>query len=155
MIGKSKAFGSRMRDDEQPGDTTVGMASRTPLLTVAPHPTGRTRRRAIGLAALALLDISWVAQSEVSQYVQTTLCYNKPFMVTWINHGACALLLPVLWACEPNLWRRLSVECRASLPRVLAMCAALSTIYTLGDDWAIQTRSKPLAIGEWGMMGLV
>ena len=57
-------------------------------------------RRETGYVALAIVVVSWVGQSELAQYIQVHLEYDKPFMVTWINHGAMALLLPVLQVAQ-------------------------------------------------------
>ena len=54
-----------------------------------------------GYCCLAGLVVSWVAQSEVAQYVQTSASYNKPYFIVWCNHGGMALVLP----CQ-ELWQR-------------------------------------------------
>eukprot|EP00937_MAST-01D_sp_MAST-1D-sp2_P004997 g4997.t1 len=50
---------------------------------------------------------SWVAQSEVAQYVQTAACYNKPYFIVWVNHSFMALMLPLqaLWVATRRWWQ--------------------------------------------------
>jgi len=47
-----------------------------------------------GLLSIAMLIFSWVAQAEVAQYLQTTMGYNKPYFITWIDHSMSILMLP-------------------------------------------------------------
>ena len=81
--------------------------------------------------ALAFLVCSFVAQSEVAQYVQQALDFNKPFMVTWINHAAMGLLVPVFW--RSGMKHRLEVEFAMPLRKILVLMSVLSLLYTLGD----------------------
>lgn len=107
-----------------------------PLLPAAPT-TPALPRRILGFSALASLVISWVAQSEVAQFIQAAapdgLGYDKPYLVTWVNHSAMALLLPVLWLRHTGLLAHVASETGSSLRRVLGLCAVLSVAYTAGD----------------------
>ena len=103
---------------------------RAPLLI---PPEAPLQRRDRGYAALVVVIVSWVGQSELAQYIQVRLGYNKPFMVTWINHGAMALLLPILRMAQGGLKRRVLVETGASARRAIVVCSALGIFYTLGD----------------------
>ena len=95
-------------------------------------PTSRSRLL-IGYVCLVLLICSWVGQSEVAQYIQTTLDYDKPYTVTWINHSVMGLILPGLWFRHPDLWTSVVREVGVPFYQVVLMCAALAVAYTLGD----------------------
>lgn len=86
-----------------------------------------------GYSLLALVIISWVGQSELAQYIQTVLRYNKPWAVTWLNHSAMALLAPALWLRQPGLLAHIEAGCGIRLPRFLSYTAALAVLYTAGD----------------------
>jgi drug/metabolite transporter (DMT)-like permease len=92
----------------------------------------------LGYSCLALLVCAFVGQSEVAQYVQTTQGYNKPFFLTWLNHGAMGIILPLLAAHArfsdgSSLRVRLEAVCRLPLHRIALVCCGLSLVYTLGD----------------------
>ena len=101
------------------------------LLEPPAKPRQLTKRVATGYVALALLICSWVAQSEVAQYIQATLGFNKPYFVTWLNHSAMALLVPAYWRSGTRA--KLETEFGMSVQRVLALMAVLSILYTFGD----------------------
>eukprot|EP00750_Incisomonas_marina_P025309 INCI5374.3.p1 GENE.INCI5374.3~~INCI5374.3.p1 ORF type:complete len:449 (+),score=38.60 INCI5374.3:59-1405(+) len=56
--------------------------------------TARQRREGVGLLFLGLVIVTWVAQSELAQFIQVG-SYNKPFFLTWCNHVFAVLMLPV------------------------------------------------------------
>jgi drug/metabolite transporter (DMT)-like permease len=96
------------------------------------------KRTYLGCVALASVVCSWVGQSEVAQHIQASksvggLDFNKPYLVTWLNHGAMALVLPLVWWRTPGLWARCSSECDAPMRKVLLLCSALALLYTIGD----------------------
>ena len=94
------------------------------------RPPGRRRRALTGYLALSALICSWVAQSEVAQYILHG-GFNKPFLVLWINHGAMALLVP--WHWRTGTRSKLESEFGMSLRHILALMSLLSILYTLGD----------------------
>ena len=72
----------------------------------------------MGYACLTGLVVSWVAQSEVAQYVQTSAAYNKPYFIVWCNHGGMALVLP----CQ-ELWQRYKRRRRRAAQAAAALTA--------------------------------
>lgn len=90
----------------------------------------------LGYSCLALLVCAFVGQSEVAQYIQTQ--YNKPFFMTWLNHGAMGMVLPLLAAHARftgglSMRLRLEAVCQLPLHRIALVCCGLSVVYTLGD----------------------
>jgi hypothetical protein len=74
--------------------------SDTIYVRIEPEPkhhghASSTRRRIVGAVSLLGLITAWVAQAEVSQYIQTGASYNKPMLMVWWNHSFMALLLPI------------------------------------------------------------
>ncbi len=64
----------------------------------------------MGFLWLGLVIVTWVAQSELAQFIQVG-AYNKPFLLTWFNHSFATLLLPVavllFYTCiKPRAHRR-------------------------------------------------
>ena len=55
--------------------------------------------RTWGYACVLGVVLTWVAQSEMAQYLQTKASYNKPYFIVYINHSFMALMLPIqaLW----------------------------------------------------------
>ena len=103
------------------------MATDTPLLAGA--AASNRNRRLIGWVSLAALILAWVGQAEVAQRIQTRLGYDKPWAVGWLNHGAMALLLPLVWLHDRRAFRKLGASARA----VALRCAFLALVYTLAD----------------------
>lgn len=63
--------------------------------------TARSATRPSALLIIFLLVGTWVGQSEVAQVVETAAgphgkAYNRPCLLTWINHSASVLLLPLM-----------------------------------------------------------
>ena len=52
------------------------------------------KRKAVGFVFLGLVILTWVAQSEVAQFIQVG-DYNKPFFLTWFNHGCLVVMVPL------------------------------------------------------------
>jgi hypothetical protein len=124
-----------------------------PLLSSRGKPCG-TPRWFLGYSCLALLVCAFVGQSEVAQYIQTQH-YNKPFFLTWLNHGAMGMLLPVLAARArltdgSSLRLRLEAVCQLPLHRIVLACCGLSLVYTLGDYiWCVLTTALlPSPLGK-------
>ena len=91
---------------------------------------GTTAQLIVGVVlALAALILAWVGQAEVAQRIQTRLGYDKPWAVGWLNHGAMALLLPLVWLHDRRAFRKLGASARA----VALRCAFLALVYTLAD----------------------
>ena len=103
------------------------MATDTPLLAGA--AASNRNRRLIGWVSLAALILAWVGQAEVAQRIQVRLGYDKPWAVGWLNHGAMALLLPLVWLHDRRAFRKLGASARA----VALRCAFLALVYTLAD----------------------
>ena len=93
-----------------------------------------------GYVCLALLIFAFVGQSEMAQYIQIQQQYNKPFFITWLNHGTMAFVLPIPMIHSHitrgrviSLRRRLEAVSKLSLHLILLACSGLSLLYTLGD----------------------
>ncbi|KAK3234331.1 hypothetical protein CYMTET_55412 [Cymbomonas tetramitiformis] len=56
---------------------------------------GGSKVFSFGNFCLVGLIASWVAQSEICQYLQTKVNYDKPYAIVWFNHSFTALLLPI------------------------------------------------------------
>lgn len=50
----------------------------------------------IGYFYIILVLTCWVVQSELSQSLQTTSHYNKPYFMTYFNHSWCGIMLPIM-----------------------------------------------------------
>jgi len=87
--------------------------------------------RLVGYLALGLLLCSQVGQAEVAQYIQTTLRFNKPYMVTWINHSTMALLVPANW--RNGTREKLETVFGMRMRHIIALMAMLALVYTFGD----------------------
>ena len=103
------------------------MVTDTPLLAGA--AASNRNRRLIGWISLVALILAWVGQAEVAQRIQVRLGYDKPWAVGWLNHGAMALLLPLVWLHDRRAFRKLGASARA----VAALRSSRS--YTLADCW--------------------
>jgi len=63
----------------------------------------RAQRLAIGLLTLLLVDIIWVASSELTEYIFKNQNYNKPFFSTYLKTSLFMLYLPGFLIYKP--WR--------------------------------------------------
>jgi len=66
-------------------------------------PVVRAQRLAIGLLTLLLVDIIWVASSELTEYIFKTQNFNKPFFSTYLKTSLFMLYLPGFLVYKP--WR--------------------------------------------------
>jgi len=66
-------------------------------------PVVRAQRLALGLLTLLLVDIIWVASSELTEYIFKTQNYNKPFFSTYLKTSLFMLYLPGFLVYKP--WR--------------------------------------------------
>ena len=66
-------------------------------------PIVRAQRLAIGLLTLLLVDIIWVASSELTEYIFKTQNFNKPFFSTYLKTSLFMLYLPGFLVYKP--WR--------------------------------------------------
>jgi len=66
-------------------------------------PVARAQRLALGLLTLLLVDIIWVASSELTEYIFKTQNYNKPFFSTYLKTSLFMLYLPGFLVYKP--WR--------------------------------------------------
>lgn len=99
-----------------------------PLLDgAARKPIGR---RALGYASLVVMIFAWVIQSEVAQYIETKKGFDRPFLVTYINHGCMAFVLVGL---PRDVWSRLARDAKMGYGGVFAAASFLSLLYTIGD----------------------
>jgi len=70
----------------------------------------RAQRLAVGLLTLLLVDLIWVASSELTEYIFKTQNYNKPFFSTFLKTSLFMLYLPGFLVYRP--WRE---QCQAGL----------------------------------------
>ena len=63
----------------------------------------RAQRLVIGLLTLLLVDIIWVASSELTEYIFKSQHYNKPFFSTYLKTSLFMLYLPGFVVYKP--WR--------------------------------------------------
>ena len=73
----------------------------TPLPQMS--PVLRAQRLALGLLTLLLVDIIWVASSELTEYIFKTQNFNKPFFSTYLKTSLFMLYLPGFLVYKP--WR--------------------------------------------------
>ena len=112
------------------------------------------RANIVGYFSLIGLVISWVAQSEVAQYLETHLEYRKLTLITYINHSFSVLLLPLLWIAHvlstghwSGLARSLAADGLTGRRAVVAS-VQLGTIYLFGDLlWYIGLAFTSVAAG--------
>jgi drug/metabolite transporter (DMT)-like permease len=110
-------------------------------------PVPKKKLSIVGILSIVGLVVTWIAQSEVAQSIQTG-GYNKPYFITWCNHSWMALLVPVqcLWyssrtlprsAPEENLpssWFAFIEETHGwSKWGLFKMAGWLSILYTISD----------------------
>jgi len=55
-----------------------------------------------GYLSLLAVVVTWIAQSEVCQLVQVD-GYNKPMAITWFNHSASVVILPILMVAQVDV----------------------------------------------------
>ena len=109
-----------------------------------------------GYASVLALITAWVAQSEISQALQTG-GFNQPIALVWLNHSILVLLLPLtlmVWHSDraavllcrccsmerpravpfrPSLCEAVWRSHRLSRTRLLVSACGLAIIYFLGD----------------------
>ena len=66
-------------------------------------PVARAQRLALGLLTLLLVDVIWVASSELTEYIFKTQNFNKPFFSTYLKTSLFMLYLPGFLVYKP--WR--------------------------------------------------
>jgi len=72
----------------------------------------RAQRLALGLLTLLLVDLIWVASSELTEYIFKSQNFSKPFFSTYLKTSLFMLYLPGFVVHRP--WRE---QCRAGLAR--------------------------------------
>ena len=82
--------------DEAHGSTRPGQSARS-------SPPMRTQRLVLGLFTLILVDIIWVASSELTEFIFKTQNYSKPFFSTYLKTSLFMLYLPGFLLYKP--WR--------------------------------------------------
>ena len=82
--------------DEAHGSTRPGQSARS-------SPPLRTQRLVLGLFTLILVDIIWVASSELTEFIFKTQNYSKPFFSTYLKTSLFMLYLPGFLLYKP--WR--------------------------------------------------
>ena len=117
---------------DQPGNQRLLHAA-----TRTATQSAQRSKQLIGLAALVLFVLAWVAQAEYSQYLQRKLGYNKPFMVMYINHGSMCVMLPLVWMFRAStgstVLQRAASDCGSSQRTLFRSCGLLSLLYMVGD----------------------
>ena len=73
-----------------------------------PRPSQRpslvtTQRLVVGLLTLLLVDVIWVASSELTEFIFKTQNYSKPFFSTYLKTSLFMLYLPGFLIYKP--WR--------------------------------------------------
>eukprot|EP00656_Telonema_subtile_P047467 TRINITY_DN5453_c0_g3_i1.p1 TRINITY_DN5453_c0_g3~~TRINITY_DN5453_c0_g3_i1.p1 ORF type:complete len:337 (-),score=51.89 TRINITY_DN5453_c0_g3_i1:383-1393(-) len=92
-------------------------------------------RKWVGVVSMALLIVTWVAQSEIAQAVQNDQ-FQKPMFIVWYNHSSMALMLPaqLLWCWSHGQTLSGVLESNGlSLIGVLQCSILLCAVYTTGD----------------------
>ncbi|CAL8378076.1 solute carrier family 35 member F5 isoform X1 [Gadus morhua] len=111
------------------------------------------RRMALGVAILLLVDVIWVASSELTSYIFRRQEYNKPFFSTFTKTS-----MFVLYLLGFLLWRPWRQQCTSSLQRphtaffadaeaYFAACTAESTMtHSLSEPLYVPVRfqERPL-----------
>lgn len=87
-----------------------------------------------GFFYLAAVVVTWVSQSEVAQFVQTS-SYNQPMTITWLNHSVGVLVFPIILACGGSFGKSYSALTKACSPQKLFLSALLLAIVYLAADW--------------------
>ena len=142
-----------------PIPTTYTMSTKGPLddppsssPPFSSAPRGRTRQqKLLGYVALLLLIVVWVAQSEVAQLIQTRANYNKPYMVSFINHAFMALVLPMAMLYRKArgipVWGNIA-KLGLAWPRLLGIVTALSAVYFFADyAWYTSLTRTSVTVG--------
>lgn len=122
-------------------------ALETPLV-VAASKTPKHQHDLVGYAFCAAMILSWVFQSEVAQAVQTR-GYNKPMALTWFNHAAGVLIIPVMWLCgmQPRVAYQQLTE-GMTRKQLFQRALALSSVYLFADwFWYIGLPYTSVAMG--------
>lgn len=73
-------------------------------------PALRAQRFGLGLCTLVVVDLIWVASSELTEYIFKTQHFSKPFFSTYVKTSLFMLYLPGFLLYKP--WRD---QCRLSL----------------------------------------
>ena len=112
--------------------------------------TGNCCRFVAGYVSVFALITAWVAQSEISQALQTG-GFNQPIALVWLNHSILVLLLPltfIVWHSDravaallcrravpfrPSLFEAVWRSHRLSRTRLLITACGLAIIYFLAD----------------------
>ena len=114
--------------------------NKTPVVAAGTNKQSSSITGALALTAVVFL---WVGQSEVAQAIQTAADFNKPYMLTWMNHTLLSLMLPLqaLWyyytrpvedhdvGLLRNVWRMHGLSSRALVKKA----AFLSALYLSAD----------------------
>ena len=74
------------------------------------QPPVRTQRLVLGLLTLLLVDIIWVASSELTEFIFKSQNFNKPFFSTYLKTSLFMLYLPGFLLYKP--WRE---QCQLGL----------------------------------------
>merc|ERR1719290_536154 len=85
-----------MMAGESGEDVRAGHSRRSP-------PQVKTQRLVLGLLTLLLVDIIWVASSELTEFIFKTQNYSKPFFSTYLKTSLFMLYLPGFLVYKP--WR--------------------------------------------------
>ena len=100
-----------------------------------------------GYICLLLVIFFWVGQAEVTQALQTNGDYNKPYLISWLNHAMAIIMLPFQLSinkCKPPpLELRVIKKSEISLK-----CSLLAFIYLLADlVWYTALAHTSVAVG--------
>jgi len=105
------------------------------------RPAGRSRL--FGYVCIFFLVITWISQSEVAQAVETT-SYNRPYIITWINHCLGLLMCLVSMGGSARISPFKFLQGGKMMWQVLAICI----IYQLADwVWYIGLTGTSVADG--------
>merc|ERR1712085_463 len=98
------------------------------------------------MGCIFFVVVTWVAQSEVAQYLETTN-YNKPYIITWFNHCLCSLQGLVL-LCGRRKQGQPSPFSEMTGRQVLGQVIFITTAYQVADwVWYVGLASTSVAAG--------
>uniref|UniRef100_A0A672FT32 Solute carrier family 35 member F5 n=1 Tax=Salarias fasciatus TaxID=181472 RepID=A0A672FT32_SALFA len=97
------------------------------------------RRMALGVVILLLVDVIWVASSELTSYIFKQKEYNKPFFSTFTKTS-----MFVLYLLGFLLWRPWRQQCTGSLKR----CSASEPLYVPVKFQDVPTEHSHSLIGD-------
>eukprot|EP01060_Flectonema_neradi_P029496 TRINITY_DN4090_c0_g1_i1.p1 TRINITY_DN4090_c0_g1~~TRINITY_DN4090_c0_g1_i1.p1 ORF type:complete len:394 (+),score=28.31 TRINITY_DN4090_c0_g1_i1:57-1238(+) len=106
-----------------------------------------TSAKVKGYICLFLVIFFWVGQAEVTQSLQTDGGYNKPYLISWLNHVMAVLIIPIQFSLS---------KCRGLPEEITSIkksdfslrCSLLATVYLIADlVWYTGLAHTTVAVG--------